>query len=241
MPLLVVPLAAGEVDLLTLGEWEDLTRCSKVLFEQPQHPLIERLRSAGVDAAPFDDEPAARDEGYGFVVDPRSPRLLELAHAGARVSSGPAHPPDALTAAHAAPVVRRAAASLADLTSVMARLRSNDGCPWDQQQTHESLMRHLTEEANEVIEAIEHGTLGVELEEELGDVLLQVAFHARLADEESRFDLAGVADAVVAKLVHRHPHVFADTTVADAREVKRNWEKLKAGEKERLPHYRRWS
>jgi tetrapyrrole methylase family protein/MazG family protein len=115
----------------------------------------------------------------------------------------------------------------------MARLRGPEGCPWDREQTHESLEVHLQEEAHEVIDAIDRGLVGDELEEELGDVLLQVAFHAQLAADDGRFDLAGVAHRVTSKLVHRHPHVFADTQVADSDEVTKNWESLKAEEKQR--------
>src|SRR5687767_2236248 len=115
----------------------------------------------------------------------------------------------------------------------MARLRSADGCPWDREQTHESLRVHLIEEAHEVLEAIDLGETGHMLEEELGDLLLQVAFHSELAARDDRFDLAGVADAIVAKLIHRHPHVFGDTEVEGAADVVRNWEAIKAEEKDR--------
>ncbi len=122
---------------------------------------------------------------------------------------------------------------MATLGVVMARLRSADGCPWDQKQTHASLAPHLLEEAYEVVDAIDRGLVARDLEEELGDVLLQVAFHSQLAIEEGRFDLATVADALVAKLVHRHPHVFGDTAVSGADEVLRNWETIKKAEKTR--------
>ncbi|MDQ4125873.1 MAG: MazG family protein, partial [Actinomycetota bacterium] len=118
------------------------------------------------------------------------------------------------------------------LALVMARLRGPDGCPWDAEQTHESLRVHLLEEAHEVLEAIDAGATGAELEEELGDLLLQVFFHAQLASEDDRFDVAGVADRLVAKLLHRHPHVFGDVVVAGAAEVVSNWEAIKAKEKE---------
>lgn len=233
MPLLVVPLAPEEVDLLTLGEWERLTSRSLVLFERPDHPLVARLRKAGVESGPFDDEPAATDEGVALVADPDSVRVLELARAGAIVTAGAATPPDDLSAAYVAPVVRRASADLGTFLSVMARLRSEDGCPWDREQTHESLLIHLLEEAHEVVEAVEEGHTDVELEEELGDVLLQVAFHARLAEQEGRFDISGVSRAVTTKLVRRHPHVFGQTEVDDADDVVRNWEAIKKEEKER--------
>jgi tetrapyrrole methylase family protein / MazG family protein len=119
---------------------------------------------------------------------------------------------------------------------VVRRLRA--GCPWDREQTHHSLRRHLLEEAYEVLEAIDH--LDVEagrgfddLEEELGDLLFQVVFHAALAAEEGRFTLADVARGISTKLIGRHPHVFAGVEVADADEVAARWEQLKKTEKGR--------
>lgn len=228
---MVVPLAPDEAGRLTLDEWDLLTSCRRVLFERPDHPLVERLRAAGVAAAPFDDEPDASAAGCALVADPDSPRIVELARAGATVTSGPAPAPDPLTAAHGARAGRRAGASLGALALVMARLRGPDGCPWDAEQTHESLRVHLLEEAHEVLEAIDAGATGAELEEELGDLLLQVFFHAQLAMDDARFDVAGVADRLVAKLLHRHPHVFGDVVVAGAAEVVANWETIKAAEK----------
>ncbi|HEX2051654.1 MAG TPA: MazG family protein [Actinomycetota bacterium] len=233
MPLLVVPLGPDEVGWLTLEEWDALRACERVLFERPDHPLAARLADAGVAVSAFDDDPDASATGWALVADPSSARVVALARAGATVTAGVARPPDALTAAHGAHVARRAASSLATAALVMARLRSADGCPWDREQTHRSLEVHLVEEAHEVIEAIEQDATGAELQEELGDLLLQVAFHAQLAADDGRFDVAGVADAIVAKLVHRHPHVFGDVEVADASEVVTNWEALKRAEKER--------
>ncbi len=233
MPLLVVPLARDEVDLLTFQEWKLLCGCRRVLFERPDHPLIRDLQEARVEAGPFDDEPEATDGGWGLVTDPGSARVVDLARAGATVTCGVANPPDALTAAHAAPVIRRAARSLAGTTAIMARLRSDDGCPWDREQTHGSLVTHLIEEAYEVVDTIEGDGSDADLLEELGDLLLQVAFHSRLAEQENRFDIAQVADGIVAKLVRRHPHVFGDVEVAGAADVLRNWESIKAEEKRR--------
>jgi NTP pyrophosphatase (non-canonical NTP hydrolase) len=195
--------------------------------------LAARLREHGVEAGPFDDEPDAASDGWALVVDARSARTVELAKAGARVTSGPAPSPDALTAAHAASVARRAAAALGGAAVVMARLRSADGCPWDLEQSHESLEVHLIEEAHEVLDAIDRGATGAELEEELGDLLLQVLFHAQMAADDGRFDIEGVAAGLAAKLVHRHPHVFGDVTVGGAADVVRNWETIKAEEKSR--------
>lgn len=219
--------------MLTLREWDLLIEREQVLFEDPAHPLIARLKAHGVSAGAFDDEPDAADDARALVAAPGSPRIIELARAGAEVIADPGRGPDPLTVAHGASVARRAAGSLGALAQVMARLRSSDGCPWDQEQTHESLRVHLVEEAYEVLDAIDRGGLEADLEEELGDLLLQVFFHAQLAAEHQRFDVATVAERLVAKLLHRHPHVFGETVVADAGEVVRNWESIKATEKER--------
>lgn len=121
-------------------------------------------------------------------------------------------------------------ARLLDVVAVMDRLRSPGGCPWDAEQTHASLMPYLLEEAYEAYQALEDGDL-VDLREELGDVLLQVAFHARLAQEaEVPWSIDDVAGDLVDKLVRRHPHVFAD---GDADDLEGTWEALKAAEKGR--------
>ncbi|HEU5045984.1 MAG TPA: MazG family protein, partial [Nocardioidaceae bacterium] len=114
----------------------------------------------------------------------------------------------------------------------MDRLRT--GCPWDREQTHRSLARYLLEETYETLEAIDTGDQA-HLREELGDLLLQVVFHARIAAEsgDAGFDVDDVAGGIVEKLVHRHPHVFAGLDVADRDEVEANWETLKAAEKGR--------
>lgn len=233
MALLVVVASAQDATSLTLAEWDALLERSQVLFERPDHPLLGRLQEAGTQAGPFDDEPDPADDARALVAEPGSSRIVELARRGAEVRVGAGAAPDPLTAAHGSSVARRAAASLGTLALVMARLRSSDGCPWDQEQTHESLRVHLVEEAYEVLDAIDRGALGADLEEELGDLLLQVYFHAQLATDDGRFDVADVADRLVAKLLHRHPHVFAETVVEGAAEVVRNWESLKADEKKR--------
>ena len=125
-------------------------------------------------------------------------------------------------------------ASLARLVDVMARLRAPGGCPWDREQTHDSLRPYVIEEAYEVLEAIEGGDPGA-LCDELGDLLLQVLFHAEIAAETGAFRLADVARAITDKLVRRHPHVFGDVQVRDADEVVRNWRRIKAEERRRRP------
>ena len=112
---------------------------------------------------------------------------------------------------------------------VVTRLRAPGGCPWDREQTHESLRPYLLEETYELLEAIDSSN-DAKMMEELGDLLLQVAMHAEIAAQEGRFDAAQVSEAVAAKMVARHPHVFGTTSVADADEVLRNWEHQKAHE-----------
>ena len=122
------------------------------------------------------------------------------------------------------------AAALLELRAIMARLRAPEGCPWDREQTHLSLRSSLIEEAYEVVEAIERG-VDANLCEELGDLLLQVVFHAQLAEEESRFSFVDIAQAISKKLVHRHPHVFGEEHAADAAAVVTRWEEIKRAEK----------
>jgi MazG family protein len=118
---------------------------------------------------------------------------------------------------------------IAAIFEVVARLRAPGGCPWDREQTHESLRPYLLEETYELLEAIDSGD-DAKMMEELGDLLLQVAMHAEIAAEQSRFDAAQVSEAVAAKMVARHPHVFGTTQVASADEVLRNWEHQKLHE-----------
>lgn len=122
---------------------------------------------------------------------------------------------------------------LRDLVAVMDRLRSPGGCPWDAEQTHQSLVQYLVEESYEAIEAIDAGD-DVALREELGDLLLQVVFHARIAAEsEPGFDIDDVAGDIVDKLVRRHPHVFAGEEADSAAQVEATWFARKLAEKER--------
>jgi XTP/dITP diphosphohydrolase len=133
-----------------------------------------------------------------------------------------------------APDAAPTGAALLDAVAVMDRLRSPGGCPWDAEQTHASLAPYLLEEAYEAFQALEDGDLSA-LRDELGDVLLQVLFHARLAEElpeGERWSIDDVASGLVAKLERRHPHVFGDVSVAGADEVNRNWEQIKADERE---------
>jgi tetrapyrrole methylase family protein / MazG family protein len=118
---------------------------------------------------------------------------------------------------------------LLELIKVMAWLRAPDGCPWDREQTHQTLARHLLEETHELLDAIDAGGSDA-IRDELGDLLLQVVFHAQMAADDGRWDIDDVAAGLVDKLVHRHPHVFGDAEVSGAEEVLTNWERLKAEE-----------
>ena len=122
--------------------------------------------------------------------------------------------------------------SFQSLMDIVERLRAPGGCPWDREQTHASLKRNLLEECYEVLEAIDSEDPAA-LSEELGDLLVQVVFHADIAREAGHFTAADVLTKINDKLVRRHPHVFGDATVADAREVERNWERIKEAEKQR--------
>jgi len=117
------------------------------------------------------------------------------------------------------------------LLAVMARLRSPTGCPWDREQDHMTLRFHAVEEVYELIDAIESGD-DLELEEELGDLLLQVVFHCQLAGERGAFDFEKVARHITDKLIRRHPHVFGNAKVKDVDQVWANWERIKRAEKE---------
>jgi tetrapyrrole methylase family protein/MazG family protein len=121
-----------------------------------------------------------------------------------------------------------------ELIAIMDRLLGEGGCPWDREQTHKSLVRYLIEEAYEVIEAINEGDMN-KLQEELGDLLLQVVFHAALAQREGNFDFAGVTNAVRKKMIDRHPHVFGTMDLKTSNDVLDNWEQFKKKEgKKRL-------
>lgn len=123
---------------------------------------------------------------------------------------------------------------LEQLLDIMRRLRAPDGCPWDREQSLESLKKNLVEETYEVIDAIDSGDRSL-LREELGDLLLQIVFQSQICAEEGVFDFQDVAQAISDKLIRRHPHVFGDTIVADSDEVLKNWEQIKRLEKGDVP------
>lgn len=120
--------------------------------------------------------------------------------------------------------------NLEELISVIAKLRAPDGCPWDREQTHQTLRPNMLEEAYEAVDAIDENDMA-HLKEELGDVLLQVLLHSQIASEHGDFNIEDVAKELKDKLIHRHPHVFGKVKVKNAQEVKKNWDILKAEEK----------
>jgi MazG family protein len=172
---------------------------------------------------------------------PEAKPALPVGPEGSRPEPTTPAPFDERAARAVAPIERQDGATLDRLVGVMRRLLGPGGCPWDQEQTYETLRKYVLEEACEVIDAIDSGNR-VALREELGDLLLQVVFQAELGRREGSFAIDDVIEGIVAKLVYRHPHVFGDASghpekefasAADAAAVLRNWEKLKAREKGR--------
>ncbi len=117
-----------------------------------------------------------------------------------------------------------------DLLEIMARLRAENGCPWDREQTHESLRIYMIEETYEVLEALDAGDMG-KFSNELGDLLLQIVFHAQIASENGSFDINNVTTEICRKLISRHTHIFGDATADTAEQVVENWEAIKKKEK----------
>jgi XTP/dITP diphosphohydrolase len=227
--------------LLTREAWSSLERAYAV-WGRPDEPQVAALVEAGVEVLSREhSHPAdlARD-------------LVAASEVGDVVWVGSSDGDPGLSDAIAVEVTRLPeppdvelligsfdvpGARLLDVVAVMDRLRSPGGCPWDAQQTHASLVPYLLEEAHEAIEAIESGD-PTHMQEELGDLLLQIAFQARVAEEHTTepFDIDDVAGGLVDKLVRRHPHVFAEVEASTADAVEANWETIKAAEKQHRTH-----
>ena len=237
--------------LLPFQAWDALATADVVLLRDPDaHPSAAALHLAGLDLAAL--EPTALDRGDLLLTRPGAPddrRLAKSLVAAARERGrvvylledderGLAPALAGMVAEHDVEIELVFLAQLPPGTEllravdVMARLRDPDGgCPWDLEQDHRSLARYLVEETYELLDAVESED-DTDITEELGDVLLQVLFHARIAAERSAFGIDDVARTLVEKLVRRHPHVFAGVEgVADADDVQRNWDRLKAEEK----------
>ncbi len=184
------------------------------------------------DQWPSEARSLAQDGASVYHAEPGGASGQWLASMGARVLPVPAEglPPGSVLVVDAA----RPTSPVLELTTIVDRLLGPGGCPWDQEQTHESLKRHLLEETYEVLEAIDSGSMDA-LREELGDLLLQPLMHAQMARLAGSFDIDDVARGISEKLVRRHPHVFGDRSVADADEVLRNWDLIKQSEKGEIP------
>jgi XTP/dITP diphosphohydrolase len=238
--------------LLPFQAWDVLATADEVLVRDVHaHPAAAHLHAAGLDLVAL--EPMALEREDLDLSRPGSPDDRRRAKAlVARVASGrtPVYllgPDDSGLAAALAGMAgptdleielvffapQPPGTEVLGLVGVLARLRDPDGgCPWDLEQDHESLVPYLVEEAYELVDAIERGD-DADLVEELGDVLLQIVFHARIAEDRRAFGIDEVARGIVDKLVARHPHVFADADVDSAADVEASWERLKAAEKGR--------
>lgn len=236
--------------LLTLAAWDALRGAARVLCGSPGHPQLPALTDAGITGEILEEDaglPALAEALAAAAAQAGGP-VVWLAGGPARAALGTGtggsseNVTGLLTAlgslgarAPVTTVLRGSAdlpgARLLDLVATMAILRAE--CPWDAKQTHETLAPHLLEEPYEALEALEHGDHRA-LREELGDVLLQVLFHAQVAserDDGSGYAVDDVADGIVAKLVRRHPHVFGDVAVSGADEVAQNWDAIKRAER----------
>jgi MazG family protein len=222
--LLIVLVTSPRVapGLLSWPAWQALRSASSVLVSAG-HPQLPALDEAGIGYRVVDDADVESLAVGGAVVWLPEPGAEPPVPAGAQLLHGSGDLPGA---------------RFLDLVATMDRLRVE--CPWDARQTHASLGPHLLEEPYEALEALESGDEQAFCEE-LGDVLLQVVFHARIAaerDDGTGFTVDDIADGIVAKLVRRHPHVFAGVTVSGAEDVKRNWDEIKRDEKRALAERR---
>ncbi|MFE2141839.1 nucleoside triphosphate pyrophosphohydrolase [Streptomyces sp. NPDC059456] len=220
--------------LLSWPAWQTLQAADRVLCADPAHPQLPYLREAGVEVAHESPDAHALVEacagGRTVVVIPGGEGDRRLTDGLARLAgSGRVEMPDLelLPGSYDLPGAR-----LLDLVQVMDRVRRE--CPWTSRQTHEGLVKYAIEEAYELVEAIEDGDREA-LREELGDVLLQVVFHARIAEEDpdGPFSVDDVAAGLVEKLIHRHPHVFGDAEAQTPEDVNAHWQRTKAVEKQR--------
>ncbi|WP_307783760.1 nucleoside triphosphate pyrophosphohydrolase [Streptomyces spinoverrucosus] len=220
--------------LLSWPAWQALHAADRVLCADGAHPQLPYLREAGIsveETAPTAEELVDVCAGGRTVVvvatgegEPALTDGLARLAGGGRLRMPEL---ELLPASYDLPGAR-----LLDLVQVMDRIRAE--CPWSSRQTHQGLAKYGIEEAYELVEAIEDGDRD-ELREELGDVLLQVVFHARIAEEDpdAPFSIDDVAATIVAKLIHRHPHVFGEETASTPEEVKEHWLRTKAQEKQR--------
>ncbi|MFI7704506.1 MazG family protein [Nonomuraea sp. NPDC049480] len=223
MPLILVTTSPRVAPgLLSHQAWQIL-RSGPVLTGAAAHPQLPYLAEAGIDVEVVEPDPralAARAvaETVVWLAEDDEDFMRAVGHAAIALDEPPLI--EVVPGSYDLPGAR-----VLDLVAVMDRLRTE--CPWDRKQTHETLVPYLLEEAYEVLETIEQGDYPA-LREELGDLLLQVVFHARVAEG---FDMDDVAAGIVEKLVRRHPHVFGSVRAESADEVNDNWEAIKAAER----------
>jgi MazG family protein len=255
MPTLaIVGVGPSDASLLTLGALDKLIAARRVVLcgAPPSLAAALRERGAAVIDAPFDSGGLLRGNsdavgaaaafaakgdaalgvvGHPLLDFPGLPHLLRaLGEAGVGVEIVPGVPRSALQAAVSAPLVPLppvAHHSWEELVEIMTRLR--DCCPWDREQTHESLLPYLVEEAHEVVESVDERD-PKKLCEELGDLLLQIIFHSQIASERGQFSIADVIDALSNKMIRRHPHVFGDAAISTTEEQMKSWELIKTQE-----------
>ncbi len=241
MPRLILLATSPRVapGLLSRDAWHVLEQTYARFASDLTDPLVRTCTDAGMDVQPYAGAPDPAALARELVGRALETDLIWLGSAdgdpgltdaiATEVSSHP-DPPDVEVLVGSWDIQ---GARLLDVVAAMDRLRSPGGCPWDAEQTHESLAPYLVEETFETLEAIESGDRR-HLAEELGDVLLQVAFHSRVAEDaapDDRFDIDDVAALLVDKLVRRHPHVFADGGATSPDEVEQEWERIKAAER----------
>lgn len=213
--------------LLPVQAWSALAGSETILVGSAAHPFLAQLEAAGLahEVVPAERIVARADElgSVSYLQGPSDDEALphtlrtEAAGSGVEVRVVPFAPYPKGT-------------SVLDLVATEERLLAPGGCPWDREQTHASLIRYAVEEVYELADAVEAGD-AEEIREELGDLLLQVVFHAEMADRAGTFDIDDVSRGIVDKLVRRHPHVFGDVVAGDADTVMANWEELKRAEK----------
>lgn len=256
MPQLsIVGLGPSDARLLTIGALEALRAAPKVLACNAAPATVEYLRANGisVEPVPFDGgallrgvsaavndaveifshgDAALAIPGHPLLDFPGLPHLLHaLSARGIAVNVIPGVPRSALSAAAMTPLVALPPVAVHhtwdELVEIMVRLRAC--CPWDREQTHESLLPYLVEETHEVVEAVDERDAG-KLCDELGDLLLQIIFHAQIACERGQFAVGDVIDSLANKMIRRHPHVFGDASISTSQEQMKSWELIKTQE-----------
>ena len=253
--LAIVGLGPSDSSLLTLGAIARLQKAPRVVLCAAAPALAQYLRARGVNVVPAPiDGPAllrgvpqavagavdfarAGDAALGVPGHPLldfpglGHLLRALERSGVAVELEPGMPRAALSAATAAPLLELPPVAVQhtweELVEIMTRLRAC--CPWDREQTHETLLPYLVEEAHEVVEAVDEADRQ-KLCDELGDLLLQIVFHSQIAAEQGRFSIADVINALAEKMIRRHPHVFGDASISTTQEQMKSWELIKTQE-----------